>query len=146
MSVKLREKLKNVDLFTVSGEKGRLQPAEEAIARGRCVVLNDGVVEASGANAAKFVGITTEVGYANRDVLVAGGASTVLALSGGKIKEGDWLISNEKGKVVSAGPAIPGTPQYFVGYALKAAWVVDQLIPVVVWPMRVDNPAPQSTK
>ncbi|MBN2290703.1 MAG: DUF2190 family protein [Candidatus Glassbacteria bacterium] len=134
MAIKLREKLNNVDTFTVGGSD---------IARGKCVVLNGGVLEASGANAAKFAGITTEVGYADRDVLVAGGGSVVLALAAdGSIAEGDWLVSDADGKVDTADAASQGTVQYFVGYALKGSSAEDQLIPVVVWPMRVDNPAP----
>ena len=134
MAIKLREKLNNVDTFTVGSTE---------IARGKCVVLNSGVVEASGANAAKFVGVTTEVGYADRDVLVAGGGSIVLALAAdGNINEGDWLVSDADGKVDTAAAASQGTAQYFVGYALKDSSAEDQLIPVVVWPMRVDNPAP----
>jgi hypothetical protein len=133
MAIKLREKLNNVDTFTVGSTE---------IARGKCVVLNSGVVEASGANAAKFVGVTTEVGYADRDVLVAGGGSIVLALAAdGNINEGDWLVSDADGKVDTAAAASQGTVQYFVGYALKGSSAEDQLIPVVVWPMRVDNPA-----
>jgi len=134
MAIKLREKLNNVDTFTVGSSE---------IARGKCVVLNSGVVDASGANAAKFVGITTEVGYSGKDVLVAGGGSIVLALAAdGNISEGDWLVSDADGKVGTAAAGSQGTVQYFVGYALKASAAVDQLIPVVVWPLRVDNPAP----
>ena len=44
--------------------------------------------------------------------------------------------------VDTAAAASQGTAQYFVGYALKDSSAEDQLIPVVVWPMRVDNPAP----
>jgi Uncharacterized conserved protein (DUF2190) len=134
MAIKLREKLNNVDTFTVGGSD---------IARGKCVVLDSGTLAASGANAAKFAGITTEVGYAGRDVLVAGGGSIVLALAAdGDITEGDWLISDADGKVDTAAAASQGTAQHFVGYALKGSNAEDQLIPVVVWPMRVDNPSP----
>jgi len=133
MAVKLRERLINTDTFTVgTGD----------IARGKCVVLNSGVVDASGANAAKFVGITTEPGIAAREVRVAQGGSTVLALAAnGGISEGDWLVSDADGKVTSAGAGAQGTAQHFVGYALRASAAEDQLIPVVVWPVRVDNPA-----
>ncbi|MFH1070492.1 MAG: capsid cement protein, partial [Candidatus Glassbacteria bacterium] len=97
MSVKLRERLINTDTFTVGTAD---------IARGSCVVLNSGVVDASGANAVKFVGITTETGYAGRDVRVAQGGSTVLALAAdGNISEGDWLASDADGKVTTAGAA-----------------------------------------
>jgi len=134
MTVKLRERLNNTDTFTVGNSE---------IPRGTCAVLNSGVVDASGANAAKFVGITTETGYAGKDVRVAQGGSTVLALaSDGNISEGDWLVSDADGKVDTAAAASQGTAQYFVGYALKDSSAEDQLIPVVVWPMRVDNPAP----
>ncbi len=51
MTVKLRERLNSTDTFTVGNSD---------IPRGTCAVLNSGVVDASGANAAKFVGITTE--------------------------------------------------------------------------------------
>ncbi|MEA2064477.1 MAG: DUF2190 family protein [Gemmatimonadota bacterium] len=134
MTVKLREKLANVDTFTVGTSD---------IARGKCVVLNSGVVDASGANAVKFVGITTETGYAGKDASVARGGSIVLVLAAdGSIAEGDWLVSDADGKVDTAAAASQGTPQYFVGYALMASSAEDQLIPVVVCPVRVDNPAP----
>ena len=133
MTVKLRERLHNTDTFTVGSSD---------IARGKCVVLATGVVNASGANAAKFVGISTELGYAGKDVMVAQGGSTVLALAAdGSISEGDWLVSDADGKVATAGAASQDTVQYFVGYALKASNAEDQLIPVVVWPVRVDNPS-----
>ena len=132
MTVKLREKLGNTDTFTVGASD---------IPRGACVVLNSGVVVASGANAAKLVGITTETGYAGKDVRVAQGGSTVLALAAnGGVAEGDWLLSDADGKVTTAAAAAQGTAQHFVGYALRASSAEDQLIPVVVWPMRVDNP------
>lgn len=134
MTVKLRERLNNTDTFTVGNSE---------IPRGTCAVLNSGVVDASGANAAKFVGITTETGYAGKDVRVAQGGSTVLALaSDGNISEGDWLASDANGKLTTAGAASQGTVQYFVGYALRDSAAADQLIPVVVWPVRVDNPTP----
>jgi hypothetical protein len=134
MAVKLRERLLNTDTFTVGASE---------IARGKCAVLNSGVLEASGANAAKFVGITTEIGCAGKDVQVAQGGSTVLALAAdGTIAEGDWLLSDSQGRVAKAQSASQGTAQQFVGYALKASAAADQLIPVVVWPVRVDNPAP----
>jgi hypothetical protein len=134
MAIKLREKLSNVDTFTV----GTTQ-----IARGKCVVLNAGVVDASGANAGKFVGITTEIGYVGKDVLVATVGSTVLALAAdADISEGDWLVSDADGKVDTAGAGAQGTRQNFVGYALKDSDAEDQLIPMVVCPSRVDNPAP----
>jgi len=134
MAVKLRERLLNTDTFTVGASE---------IARGKCAVLNNGVLEASGANSAKFVGITTEIGCAGRDVQVAQGGSTVLALAAdGTITEGDWLLSDSQGRVAKAAPASQGTAQHFVGYALKASAAADQLIPVVVWPVRADNPAP----
>lgn len=133
MTVKLRERLINTDTFTVGTTE---------IARGKCVVLNSGVVDASGANAAKFVGITTEVGTASEDVRVAQAGSTVLALAAdANIAEGDWLGSDADGKVTTAGAGAQGTTQYFVGYALRASAAEDQLIPVVVCPSRVDNPA-----
>ena len=133
MSVNLRERLINTDTFTVGASD---------IARGSCAVLNSGVVDASGANAAKFVGITTETGYAGKDVRVAQGGSTVLALAAdGNISEGDWLTSDASGKVTTAAAASQGTAQHFVGYALRDSAAADQLIPVVVWPVRVDNPA-----
>lgn len=133
MSVKLRERLINTDTFTVGASD---------IARGVCAVLNSGVVDASGANAAKFVGITTETGYAGKDVRVAQGGSTVLALAAdGNITEGDWLTSDASGKVTTAAAASQGTAQHFIGYALRDSAAEDQLIPVVVWPARVDNPA-----
>jgi hypothetical protein len=132
MSVKLRERLINTDTFTVGTSD---------IARGSCAVLNGGVVDASGANAAKFIGITTETGYAGRDVRVAQGGSTVLALAAdGDINEGDWLVSDTAGKVKTAGAASLGNTQHFVGYALCDSAAADQLIPVVVWPARVDHP------
>ncbi len=132
MAIKLRERLINTDTFTVGSSD---------IARGTCAVLGTGVVDASGANAAKFVGITTELGTAGKDVRVAQGGSTALALAAnGSISEGDWLISDAAGKVTTAAAAVQGTVQYFVGYALRASSAVDQLIPVVVWPARVDNP------
>ncbi|MBW7996008.1 MAG: hypothetical protein FVQ81_05425 [Candidatus Glassbacteria bacterium] len=134
MAVKLRERLINTDTFTVGSSD---------IARGTCTVLNSGVVDASGANAAKFVGITTEPGTAGKDVRVAQGGSTVLALAAdGSVSEGDWLVSDATGKVTTAGAGAQGTAQYFVGYALRASAAADQLIPVAVWPARVDNPAP----
>ena len=84
-----------------------------------------------------------EAGYAGKDVRVAQGGSTVLALAAdGNISEGDWLVSDADGKVTTAGAASQGTAQYFVGYALRDSAAEDQLIPVVVWPVRVDNPAP----
>ena len=134
MAIKLRERLQNTDTFTVGSSD---------IARGKCAALNSGVVDASGANAAKFVGITTEIGYAGKDVRIAQGGSTVLALAAdNSISEGDWLLSDADGKVTTAAAASQGTVQYFVGYALKASSAEDQLIPVVVWPVRVDNPSP----
>ncbi|HUU29369.1 MAG TPA: capsid cement protein [archaeon] len=134
MAIKLRERLQNTDTFTVGSSD---------IARGKCAVLNSGVVDASGANAAKFVGITTEIGYSGKDVRIAQGGSTVLALAAdNSISEGDWLLSDADGKVTTAAAASQGTVQYFVGYALKASSAEDQLIPVVVWPVRVDNPSP----
>ncbi|MEA1996703.1 MAG: DUF2190 family protein [Gemmatimonadota bacterium] len=134
MAIKQREKLHNTDTFTVGSSD---------IARGKCCVLNSGVVDASGANAAKFAGITTETGYAGKDVRLAQGGSTVLALAAdGSISEGDWLLSDADGKVTTAAAASQGTVQYFVGFALKASAAEDQLIPVVVCPIRVDNPAP----
>jgi len=133
MAVKLREKLHNTDTFTVGSSD---------IARGKCVVLNNGVVETSGANAAKFVGITTETGYAGKDVRVAQSGSTVLALAAdANISEGDWLVSDAQGRVTTAASAAQGTVQYFTGYALHGSSAADQLIPVVVCPVRVDNPA-----
>ena len=133
MAIKLRERLINTDTFTVGSSD---------IARGTCVVLASGVVNASGANAAKFVGITTEPGVAEKDVRVAQGGSTVLALAAdGSISEGDWLVSDADGKVTTASAGAQGTAQHFVGYALRASAAEDQLIPVVVWPARVDNPA-----
>ncbi len=132
MAIKLRERLINTDTFTVGVSD---------IARGTCAVLGSGVVDASGANAARFVGITTEPGTAGKDVRVAQGGSTALALAAsGGISEGDWLVSDAAGKVTTATAAVQGTAQYFVGYALRASSVADQLIPVVVWPARVDNP------
>jgi len=134
VAIKQREKITNSDTFTVGTTE---------IARGKCAVLNSGVVDASGANAAKFVGITTEIGYANKDVRLAEGGSTVLALAAdGSISEGDWLVSDADGKVTTAAAASQGTVQYFVGFALKASSAEDQLIPVMVCPVRVDNPAP----
>ena len=133
MAVKLRERLINTDTFTVGTSD---------IARGTCAVLNSGVADASGANAAKFVGITTEPGTAGKDMRVAQGGSTALALAAdGSIAEGDWLVSDADGKVTTAAAAAQSTVQYFVGYALRASTAEDQLIPVVVWPARVDNPA-----
>jgi hypothetical protein len=133
MAIKLRERLINTDTFKVGTSD---------VARGTCVVLNSGVVDASGANAAKFAGITTEPGTAGRDVRVAQGGSTVLALAAdGNISEGDWLVSDTDGKVTTAGAGAQGTVQYFVGYALRASSTEDQSIPVVVWPVRADNPA-----
>lgn len=133
MAIKLREKLSNTDTFTVGTAE---------IFRGTCVVLNSGVIDASGANAAKFVGITAEVGYANKDALVATGGSVVLALAAdASISEGDWLVSDADGKVTTAAAASQETAQYLVGYSLKDSAAEDQLIPVVVWPSRVDNPA-----
>jgi uncharacterized protein DUF2190 len=133
MAVKLRERLINTDTFTVGSSD---------IARGTCAVLGSGVVNASGANAAKFVGITTEPGTADKDVRVAQGGSTALVLAANaSISEGDWLVSDADGKVTTAAAAAQGTAQNFVGYALRASSAEDQLIPVVVWPVRVDNPA-----
>ena len=132
MAIKLRERLINTDTFTVGSSD---------IACGSCVVLGSGVVNASGANAAGFVGIITEPGAAGKDVRVAQGGSTALALAAnGSISEGDWLVSDATGKVTTAAAATQGTAQHFVGYALRASSAADQLIPVVVWPARVDNP------
>lgn len=132
MVIKQREKISNSDTFTVGTTE---------IARGKCAVLNSGVVDASGANAAKFVGITTEIGYANKDVRLAEVGSTVLALAAdSSITEGQWLLSDADGKVDGAAAAAQGTIQYFVGYALKAAAAEDQLIPVKVCPVMVGNP------
>ena len=83
MAVKLREKLHNTDTFTVGSSD---------IARGKCVVLNNGVVETSGANAAKFVGITTETGYAGKDVRVT-------ASSGGKQDTKELTLPGATGTV-----------------------------------------------
>jgi hypothetical protein len=133
MAVKLRERLVNTDTYTVGAGE---------IARGKCVVLNNGVVEASGANAVKCVGIACETGYAGSEVRVAQGGSTVLALAAnGSIVEGDWLVSAVDGRVTTAAAGQAGTAQHFVGYALRASSAADQLIPVVVWPVRADNPA-----
>jgi len=133
MTVRLRERLLNTDTFTVGGAD---------IARGKCVVLNNGVLAASGANSAKFTGILAETGFAGREARVAQGGSTVLALAASSgIAEGDWLLSDSEGRVTTAAQASQGTVQHFVGYALRASSAADQLIPVVVWPVRVDNPA-----
>ena len=133
MTVRLRERLLNTDTFTMGAAD---------VARGKCVVLNGGVLEVSGANSAKFTGILAETGYAGREARVAQGGSTVLALAAdGNIAEGDWLSSDAEGRVTKAAAATQGTAQYFVGYALRASTAADQLIPVVVWPVRADNPA-----
>ncbi|MCE5272038.1 DUF2190 family protein [bacterium] len=133
MTVRLRERLLNTDTFTVGSAD---------IARGKCVVLDSGVLTVSGANSAKFAGILAETGFAGREARVAQGGSTVLAVAAGSgIAEGDWLLSDSQGRVTTAAAASQGTAQHFVGYALRASSAADQLIPVVVWPVRVDNPA-----
>ena len=130
MAIKLREKLNIVDTFTVGASD---------IARGKVVVLNSGVVDASGANAAKAVGITTEVGYTGKDVLVAGNGSIALTLAAdGSINEGDWLVSDANGKVDTA--ALDVT-ENIIGIALKGSSAADQLIPIVVHIYNRSKPA-----
>ncbi len=133
MAIKLREKLVNTDTFTVGAA---------AVERGCCLVLNAGVVATSGANAGKFIGIAAEAGAPGQELRVAQGGSTVLAQAAdGAVAEGDWLVSDNQGRVITAGAAAIGVRQNLVGYALKASGAVGQLIPVVVWPARVDHPA-----
>jgi len=134
MTVKLRERLNNTDVFDIG---------TEVIPRGHCVVLHNGAIFPSKSNAPKFIGITVEAGYVRKEARVALGGSTALAVAGNdNIAEGDWLVSDDSGRVICAPAASQGTVCYFVGYALRGGAYEGQLIPVVVWPVRVDNPSP----
>ena len=123
MAVNQRHNVKNAATFDVGTTE---------IAKGIVVVLNAGVVDKSGSNAAKAVGITDEIGYADKDVRVAQNGDTVLALaSDSSITEGEEVISDADGKVVGASAYTGGT-QYIIGHALRASTAEDELIPIMV--------------
>jgi len=103
------------------------------IAKGKCVKLSSSVLIVTTGNEA-FVGITTEVGYASKDVRLAGAGSIVLCLAhDNAISEGQWLVAAAAGRVDGIA-ATTTAIQYLVGIALMASSAQDDLIPVLLLP------------
>jgi len=124
MALKLQRKIRHPLTLPVSTTE---------IALGCCVKLSSSKLVVTGANEA-FVGITTEIGYASKDVLLAGVGSIVFCLAhDNAIAENEWLVPAAAGRVDGIA-ATTTTIQYTVGIALMAASAQDQLIPVLVLP------------
>jgi len=124
MALKLRRKIRHPITLPVGGTE---------VARGTCVKISSSVLAVTGSNEA-FVGITDEIGVANRNCRVAGVGSIVLALAhDNAITEGMWVVPAAAGRVDGIA-ATTTTIQYLVGIALMDASAQDQLIPVLLLP------------
>ena len=109
------------------------------IPRGTVCVLNAGVQDKSGANAAKYEGIAYEAGEADQAFVVAGPGSEVEALAhDGSISEGDLLVSSSTGRVDTKA-ANSGLEQNIVGKALRASDAAGQLIPIRVLDFQISK-------
>ena len=124
MALKLRKMIKNA--FSLLADSTQ-------IAKGACVKLSSSVLVVTTGNEA-FVGITDEIGYADKDVRLAGVGSIVFCLAhDNAISENEWLVPTAAGRVDGIA-ATTTAIQYTVGIALMAASAQDQLIPVLYLP------------
>lgn len=101
------------------------------IAKGAVVKLSSSVLIVTTGQSA-FVGVTTEIGYASKDVLLAGPGSIVLCLAhDDAISEGEWVVPAAAGRVDGIA-ATTTAIQYLVGIALMDSDAQDHLIPVLL--------------
>ena len=132
MAMKQRER-HIVETYTAGGTE---------IPRGTLVVLSSNTVVASGANADKFIGVTVEIGYADKDVRVAMPGSTVLALAhDSSVTEGQLLESSSTARCDSMATNVAGAPRYIVGRALRAPTAAGELFPIRVLDQYNANPS-----
>jgi len=124
MSLKHRQKLELTFTLPVNSTQ---------IAKGAVVKLSNSVLVVTTGNEA-FVGVTTEIGYASKDVLLARPGDIVLCLAhDDAITEGLWVIPAASGRV--DGIDVTSTDvQYPVGIALMDSDAQDHLIPVLLAP------------
>jgi len=124
MALKMRTKLVNTFTMPVGGVE---------MAKGTVAILSSSEVVVSTGNVA-FIGITAEIGYADKDVLLAGVGSIVQCLAhDDAISEGEWVVPAASGRVDGIA-ATTTAIQYLVGIALMDSDAQDHLIPVLLLP------------
>lgn len=122
----LKHRVKIVNSFT-------MPVSSTEMAKGTVAIFSSSTMVVSTGNVA-FVGITTEIGYADKDVLLAGPGSIVLCLAhDDAITEGMWVVPAASGRVDGVA-AMSTTIQYLVGIALMDSDAQDHLIPVLFIP------------
>lgn len=122
----LKHRVKHVNTLTLPVDSTE-------IAKGAVVKLSSSVLVVTTGNEA-FVGITTEIGYASKDVLLAGVGSIVLCKAhDDAISEGEWVVPAAAGRVDGIA-ATTTAIQYPVGIALMDSDAQDHLIPVLLLP------------
>ena len=101
------------------------------VTRGEVAVLNADVVDDSGSNAAKAIGIFDESADAGKPVRVNVAGVSLAVAHDDAITEGDDLVSSSTGRVDTAA-ALTGGTAYIVGKALRDSDAAGQLIPILI--------------